>query len=757
MARARMLTATLTVLLTAALALPVAQAAAKPPAGGGAVVLEVLSNRADLISGGDALVEVRLTDGAEPAGVRLWAGERAVTEAFALRPNGRVQGVLDGLALGENVLTATLPDGRAAALTITNHPNGGPVFSGPQIQPWTCQSTAVNAQCDQPPSYEFVYRSSNPLASGWQAYDPASPPSDVAQTTTDEGVTVPFIVRVETGYQDRDQYKIATLFQPGEDWQPWAAQEQWNHKLLITHGGGCGAGYGAGGAPDVLNYGTGSATPLEGTTGADIVPAALGSGFAVMSTALNNNGHNCNLVTQAESMIMAKERIVEQYGPIRYTVGAGCSGGALAQLQVSNAYPGAVYQGLITTCTYPDTFSAGIQFADLHLLRLYFENPGKWTVPWSPTQMAAVEGHLSHVNAVVADEGLFKSATDPTYVCNAGIPQEQRYHPQSNPGGTRCSILDFMINVLGPRPESVWSPMEQAAGRGFAGLPLANDGVQYGLEALRRGEITTDQFVDVNAAIGGLNVDVQPIAERTEGDVGAVRNLYRSGAIDEANNLSGVAIINHGGPDPGAAHDYLHAFWVRSRLEREQGHFANHVMWFGHGPLIGDLGFAKEALFAMDRWLSAVEADTSDRPLAEKIVADRPADVQDRCSNVDGVEMVEVPGVGRVCEDPTLQTHLGSPRTAAGNSSPYGDIAKCTLKPMLRTEYYPTKFTDAQWDRLVAAFPNGVCDWSAPGVGQADTVPWLTYADANGDVVYGGTPLGAPPVSKSFTSEGKGG
>ena len=54
--------------------------------------------------------------------------------------------------------------------------------------------------------------STDPAKSGFQPYDPSSPPSDVAQTTTDQGVTVPFIVRVETGYMDRDQYQIATLY-----------------------------------------------------------------------------------------------------------------------------------------------------------------------------------------------------------------------------------------------------------------------------------------------------------------------------------------------------------------------------------------------------------------------------------------------------------------------------------------------------------------------------------------------------------------
>ncbi len=68
----------------------------------------------------------------------------------------------------------------------------------------------------------------------------------MATTTTDEGKTVPFIVRREDGFQDRDRYTILTLWQQGQDWQPWAPQEQWNHKVLITHGGNCGASYAPG-------------------------------------------------------------------------------------------------------------------------------------------------------------------------------------------------------------------------------------------------------------------------------------------------------------------------------------------------------------------------------------------------------------------------------------------------------------------------------------------------------------------------------
>jgi Tannase-like family of unknown function (DUF6351) len=704
--------------------------------GSAGVRVLVVSNRADVISGGDALIRVRLPAGVSAARVELNGSD--VTDSFALRVNGRYEGLLTGLRLGWNVVRAEV-GGLADSVVITNHPNGGPVFSGPQVEPWVCQATAVDRKCNQPPAYSFLYKSTNPFTTGLQPYDRADPPSDVATTTTDQGVTVPFVVRLETGYQDRDQYKIFQLYQPGKTWRPWAPQRQWNHKLLVTHGGGCGADHGAGEAPTDDSAGTLPVNLYEQS-----YVTALGRGFAVLSTALDNNGHNCNPVTQAESLIMAKERLVEQYGPIRYTIGTGCSGGSITQQTVANAYPG-VYQGLVTTCSYPDTLTAGAQFADYHLMRRYFEDPSRWGpgIVWLPWQVSAVEGHLSHLNAIVADEGLFKNATDPTYACH-GVTDSERYHPTTNPDGVRCSILDHMVNVLGPRPKRVWSPMEQAAGRGFAGLPLGNAGIQYGLKAWRQGWITTEQFVDLNAAIGGLTVDIQPKSARTRGDVGALRNAYRSGAINQANNLDTVAILNHGGPDPGLAHDYSHAFWTRARLEREQGHIDNHVMWFGVVPLIGDPSWSTEAMLAMDRWLTAVEADHRAIPLADKIVADRPDDVHDRCSNLPLLELVELPGVGKVCELPLLQTRFGTPRSVAGDG-PTADTNACVLKPLRRTSYYPYTLTDEQWQRLETAFPRGVCDYSEPGVGQTDTVRWLTYQDSDGDVVYGGRPMGAAP------------
>src|SRR5262245_10000990 len=212
---ARLIVAVMAVL---ALAAPASAAAADAPR------IEVLSNRADLISAGDALVAVDIGS-ADPGSVKVTVGDRDVTDAFAVRPNGRYEGLVEGLAVGENVLTAVVPGG-SAQITIVDHPNGGPVFSGPQVKPWVCQAGARDEQCNQPATYEYQYRSS--ITGQWGAYDPANPPADVAQTTTDQGVTVPFVVRTETGYQNRDQYKIAVLFDPSKPWRAWAPQRQFN-------------------------------------------------------------------------------------------------------------------------------------------------------------------------------------------------------------------------------------------------------------------------------------------------------------------------------------------------------------------------------------------------------------------------------------------------------------------------------------------------------------------------------------------------
>jgi hypothetical protein len=698
--------------------LAVAPAQARKPA----PRIQVLSNRADLVSGGDALVRVTLPRRVKASRLRLKAGHRNVTRVLKRTGKRRLEGLVAGLRNGRVALTARIRRGGAARLYVTNHPLGGPVFAGPQIQPWACQDGARDAQCDQPPSFSFYYlpkgapeqgatlpgTSSNGGGPGpFQPYDPDNPPSrdSIATTTTTDGVTVPFIVRLETGYMDRDQYAIATLFDPGKPWTPTAPQKQFNRRLVVTHGFSCDTEYKTGDAPSVL------------------VPKVLGGGFVVMSHALDHAGHNCNLLTQAESLVMAKEYTIDHYGTVRWTIGSGCSGGSLVQQQVANAYPG-VYQGITPQCSFPDAWSSAMQYEEYYFGLQYLQSPTRWDlgVVYDPVATSAFFDHPNIANPVTFTTAIPNSG-DPSRSC-PGVPEDKVYNEQTNPSGVRCTLQDYMVNAFG------------RDARGFARRGFDNVGIQYGLEGLRDGRISPAQFVDFNTHIGGADIDLNITGQRTEADPLALRRLYRTGAIDSANNLDKVAIIDLRGPDPGAFHDVYRTYAMRARLQRNFGTAENQVLWRGQAPLIGDPSYADDSVFAMDRWLARVHADRRKVPLARKIIQDKPGSVGPRCTDGQGHD---VPS--EVC-DQTVSAY-GTPRQGAGGPLSE-DVMKCQLKP-LRRDDYNVAFSDDQWRRLQAAFPGGVCDYSKPGVDQRGALSWLTYQDRRGRVIYGGRPLGRAP------------
>ncbi len=150
----------------------------------------------------------------------------------------------------------------------------------------------------------------------------APPPANLATTTTDHGITVPYIVRIERGTLNRGIHEIAVLFDPNAPWTPWAGQPQWNRKLVIQYGAGTSQQY------------------RQGTPESVLSNEALSAGFAVANSSMLVNGQHSNFVTAAETTMMLKEHFIESYGEIRYTIGEGSSGGALLQHLIGDAYPG---------------------------------------------------------------------------------------------------------------------------------------------------------------------------------------------------------------------------------------------------------------------------------------------------------------------------------------------------------------------------------------------------------------------------------
>jgi hypothetical protein len=712
-----------------AVALPLTSAAGAASAGTGpgprGLAVQVVSGRADLVTGGDALVEV--TGVRRGGDVRVRLNGRDVTGRFAVRPNGRYQGLVDGLRVGRNDLRVTAGRyGGGAGITLTNHAIGGPLFAGPQVQPWDCAlqpaqtglGAPQDAQCNTPTVFSYVYRST--AGGGFRPYDPAAPPADVATTTTDAGVTVPFVVRVETGVQDRGIYRTAVLFDPARPWSPWAPQSGWNRKVVWPFGGGSNPQHVTAAPQGVLDE------------------LALSRGYLVTSSGLHVNNANVNHTVAAEAMTMLKEHVVETYGPIRYTIGAGCSGGSIMQQVIAEQYPG-LLDGIMPTCSYPDVWTVATEVLDCGLLLRYFATaPG-----WTEAQKAAVMGTKdTSVCTYWSFAFLPTSYPDRAQNCGWAADDPRVYDAATNPGGTRCGIPDYQVAIWGRRPKSLWTAEEKAVGHGFARVVADNTGVLYGLTALRAGTITPAQFADLNAKAGGSDIDQRPTAERRTADPGTPQIAYRSGQVTQGYRLDRVPMIDlRGSANSLDIHTDFHSWEMRARLDQSNGNHANQVIWTW--PATGNFGgitppadIQALALTTMDRWLAGIEADRRRLPPELKVRLHKPADAVDSCWPAGSSRIVD-PEYAGACR--TAFPFYGDARTVAGERLS-GQTLKCRTEPLRRSAL--PQLSDAEFAAVAGALPTGACDWSRRGVGDRPSQPWMTYTAGPG-----GRPLGRAPTS----------
>jgi hypothetical protein len=696
--------------------------------------ISVLSGRADLVTGGDALVRV---DGVRRAGaVRVRLNGADVTTSFARRPNGAYEGLVTGLRLGRNDLRAIAPGGRArgAAITLTNHPLTGPVFAGPQVQPWDCDlhpaTTGLgpprDAECSTPTVYRWLYKST--AGGGLRAYEPAAPPADVATTTTDAGVTVPYVVRVETGVQDRGIYQVAVLRDPARPWSPWAPQAGWNRKVVWPFGGGSNPQHVTSEPQGVLDE------------------LALSRGYLVASSGLHVNNANVNHTVAAEALAMLKEHVVETYGPIRYTIGAGCSGGAIMQQVIAEQYPG-LLDGILPGCSYPDVWTTATEVLDCGILLRYFGSVTE-QAGWTEAQKAAVMGTKdTSVCNYWSFAFLPTSYPDRAQNCGWAADDPRVYDRETNPGGTRCGIPDYQVAIWGRRPRALWTDAEKAAGHGFARVVADNTGVLYGLTALRDGVITPAQFADLNARIGGSDIDSLPQPQRRAADPGTPRTAYRAGQVTQGHRLDRVPMIDlRGSANTLDIHTDFHSWELRARLDEANGHHANQVIWTW--PATGNFGGISPpaeiralALTTMDRWLAGIEADRRHLPLELKVRLHRPADAVDSCwpaGTSSSAGRVVDPGYAGTCG--TAFPHYGDARTVAGERLS-GATLKCRTVPLRRAAL--PQLSDAEFAAVRSALSGRVCDWSRPGVGYQRSLPWMSFTSGPG-----GRPLGPAPTSR---------
>jgi len=698
--------------------------------GGGVGEISVVSNRADLISGGDALVSVDLLD-TSPRAIRVELNGTNITSAFAVRPNGRYEGLVTGLEEGKNILRVRPGNGVGRWIEITNHPIGGPVFSGEQIQPWLCRThlqggttpalgPAVDEKCNAAaPVVELFYRSTG---NQWVVYDPSSPPdpSAILQTTTDEGKTVPFVIQRVTGTANRGIYQIAVLVDPTKPIEPWSTEQPWNRKYVNTFGGACSVNYQQPTVGDVRNV------------------ARLGLGFAVGTSSLNTYANSCSDVISAEALMMTKEILTERWGPILYTIGDGGSAGTMQQHMISGAYPG-LLNGLMTSLLYEDHWFQVVDSFDCLLLSRYFglggggpfgpppgwgDGTGNPLFPNAAARQLVYGTNPSNPDAKCSQKIGFTTAeliANSTAGCAGPAGNEWRW--PTNPLGARCTIQDYLKYVYGVGPDNK------------APRPIDNVGLQYGLQNLLNGTLSKEQFVDVNSRIGGMDLDGVWQEQRTEADLSALTALYRTGRNADGSGSAYVAEIDaRTNPTDVGFHPPFHSWSWRARIDRTLGNHDNNVIWVSRG------GAVPSQFDSMRRWLDAVYTDASDDPLPVKIANNKPADVKDTCyaSDAQGGPQDDLFCTGT----PAQWQYYSHMRWVAGWPMEL-DTYKCQLKPLDRMDYVPLDFTDEEWAKLNQAFPTGVCDFSKPAVAKQPSIPWMTFADGPG-----GRPLGDPPTSQ---------
>ena len=583
-----------------------------------------------------------------------------------------------------------------------------------------CEAPAIRSYYYQPadadPDCDFTITGGNAC---FEPFDPDNPPADedIATFTNDRGDTVRSILLEELGTLNRGMYRLFVFHDPAEPHHPADPQRGWNNKLLMWFG-----------------FAAGNSRFQEAAPGANQFwnEDALKRGYMLGASSLANNQFNTNHSLAAETLMMFREHVTNTFGEIRFALGSGASGSAIQQISISASYPG-LLDGLLPAASFPDTATTSIEVIACGLfVDEYLEIDG---MPLDTEEkQIAVTGHDGIAQCQFWVD-LFLNTGDPSVPnnCGGGFPADLTYDPVDNPGGIRCNFPQHMQNMLG-------TVVNDTTGFSFAPAPLDNHGVQFGLQGLQNGDLSVEEFVHLNENIGLYDNDLEwsQGPERTETQ-GNLANAYRSGMVAHGANLARVPIVEL--RHDAAGFDF-HANWramqLRQRLLDANGHHDNHVI-LGFEDGLQDIGLVAPelALNIIDAWLEAIEADDSDIPLEQKVINNRPDSVDDTCF-VDGED------VGLDSAECPINFEQSPAQVAGGPRAE--NVFKCQLKPL---DFDDPDYTDHgigfnqdQQDRLEAAFPDGVCDSSLPGVGQQPSLTWPDFSNGPG-----GEPAGPAPGS----------
>ena len=515
-----------------------------------------------------------------------------------------------------------------ASLTLVNHPVTGPIFSGPQQQPFVCKTQTQAGlgfpQVDNQDGigmrlFQTPGNQATPLI-GWSKDCTVDRVVDYLYRTTGgqfaRAPAGPLPGRHRADDDARRPHRPVRR-------PPRARNDQPLHLLDRDPGPAgrsrCTAGHVALERPAHLHVRRrrrDRTQPGHARRASALYDLGLSKGYAIVHSSGTRTSTHYNLVLGAETAIMTKERFIEGYGVPLYTVGVGGSGGAIQQYVYAQNYPGVIIDAAIPQRSYPDMVTQTIHVGDCELLEHYMDvtdglNP-KWATWANRTWLEGLAASNTRPNpyrgglpgnseCVNGWRGLTPLALNPLYG-TAGAGTE--FYDPAVIAAVKWTHWDDLRNVYGVEPD------------GYAKVPWDNVGVQYGLAALKAGNVTPAEFLKLNATVGSWRESKDMVQEgcpffptqgcsnpatwdpwsrrnmRLSPDGGVTPAPRRAGNLDAANAAYTSGLVFRGAIDIPIidARDYLEhvldmhnshqSFASRKRMLNYDGDASNQVIWF---------------------------------------------------------------------------------------------------------------------------------------------------------------------------------
>lgn len=541
---------------------------------------------------------------------------------------------------------------------------------------------------------------------------------------------------------------LYSLIVPTEDFRGAItySMDHWNGTLIYYFQGGVSIGFRQG--------------SLKVRKIAKTLDELLQAGYAVATSTANATSSTYDIWLAEDSLMRVIKQFSARYGTPQRIIGVGGSGGAIQQYLISQNHPGLLDAG-VALYSYPDMVTQIPSALDCELLEYYFDRLTTNSDRWSNF------GERKWIQGMNSEEffpNRYRWYQPLIYTFNGNIPTSIK-------GASTCSQswrgtadqfnnpnFNSEFKLYSPKVRSNtnwthWENLKRIYGTnssGYAHSLFDNQGVQYGLKALKEGRIDTEEFLDINAKVGGwlaqrskqqsrywvlsgdqnitdmslwsefnmthLGNSLWP-APRSIANTDAIAAAYHGGMIFTGKLRMPVIDLRHYLDDQLDMHYSWASFSIRKRIQQALGQYRRQVIWMTQKPHLP----LREAVEATESWL-----ENSTRYPKRTIEANRPDTLKDRCYDQKGQIIAEGPKVwnGPWNEQPIgpcLKTYpsFSSSRQVAGDNL-LAYTLKCQLisvrNAVSQGVYAPINMQDVI-RQLETIFPDGVCDFQQPGLG----------------------------------------